>query len=142
MKAKLSELLRLLGVRQPAEQRRAHVGQGEEIRLFLPLTEDRKLLVGRLTQDGDDFVFEYSDEFAKGTFPLLPDFPRREVRQYRSHVLWPFFLVRLPPVDRPDVQQEIRERNLEPDDKLQLLGSLGRRAISSPYELELAHHVT
>lgn len=73
---------------------------------------------------------------SRGYLPL-PDFPKTDV-VYRSPDLWPFFLARLPPVDRPDVQAEIARRNLESDDTLKLLGSLGRTAISSPYELEPA----
>ena len=108
-----------------------------ELRLTLPLENGIRLLVGALRRDHEDFVFEYAKAFTKSQMPLLPGFPDPDV-VYRSPRLWPFFLVRLPPIGRPDVQAQIARRNVESDDTIKLLGSLGRKTISSPYELEPA----
>lgn len=109
-------------------------GDSDSLNLVLPLDRGERIPVGTLRREADDFVFEYSAEFVKSGLPLLPDFPKTgEV--YRSPELWPFFLVRLPPVDRPDVRAEIERMNLQADDTLQILGRLGRAAITSPYEL-------
>ena len=131
----LSAILRILGLSKGLGSRPA--SHQDDLKLSLPLEDGVRVLVGTLRRDDEDFVFEYAKEFAKSGLPLLPDFPKTDV-VYRSPDLWPFFLARLPPVDRPDVQAEIARRNLETDDTLKLLGSLGRTAISSPYELEPA----
>ena len=69
--------------------------------------------------------------------PPISAFPDK-FREYRSSRLWPFFEVRVPPTDRPDVKQVVSERGIDRDDVFRLLGELGRRSISSPYEFELA----
>jgi len=118
-----------------ADADRSPLGQ---IGLYLSTGSDRTE-VGRLWKEGDEFVFEYSTEFqARTDLPTVPDFPDRD-RAYRSPDLWPFFLARLPPSNRPDVEQAIREKGIGPQNTLELLAFLGRRAISSPYELELTH---
>jgi len=137
MRAQFSEVLRLLGLR-PSPTAHDDKTIDEEVRLYLR-SAGEGIFVGRLRKEGDEFVFEYSKEFAsREDLPSLPDFPHRN-RPYRSADLWPFFLVRLPPSDRPDVQRVIRDKGIEPQNTLELLGKLGRRAISSPYELELTH---
>ena len=102
--------------------------------LLLSLPLERTIKVGTLHRDDDGYVFQYAKEFAESHLPLLPDFPRID-DTYRSPELWPFFAVRLPPVDRPDVKAQIEKLNIDKDDTLKLLGSLGQRVISSPYEL-------
>ena len=136
MKTPLADILRFLGVRStPAATDQS---QHEEIRLYLMVPDRGRLLVGSLRRDRDEFVFEYAPEFVQSDLPTLPDFPST-TRAYRSSELWPFFLVRLPPADRADVQREISDQGIEPANTFALLGRLGRRTISSPYELELAH---
>jgi HipA-like protein len=139
VRAPLSTLLQFLGVK-PSPQARDDKGIDEEIRLYLtlPTASDRRILVGRLRKEKDEYVFAYSDDFkARPGLPSLPDFPNRN-KTYRSPDLWPFFLVRLPPKDRHDVQEYLREAGIPPENTLEVLGALSRRAISSPYELELA----
>ena len=106
----------------------------ERLPLSLPLDGEARVLVGTLGRDEGGFVFEYTKEFLESGLPLLPDFPRPD-GAYRARKLWPFFAVRLPPVDRPDVQAELERRKIDGDDTIQILGSLGRKVISSPYQL-------
>lgn len=138
MTDRISELLKRLGIRRP--QSDAAANSDDELRLVLPLDDGRRVVVGWLSQDGESFVFRYSDEFIQAGLPALPDFPRLGGGPYRSRDLWPFFLVRIPPTDRPDVQREI-QRLGKPMDLLQLLAHFGQRAVTSPYELELDHAV-
>lgn len=137
MKAPFADLLRRMGV-NPGPRAADDKSQAEEeVRLFLDLP-DKRLFVGRLWKQREVFLFQYSDEFLSRTdLPLLPDFPRRDKGFYRSERLWPFFLVRLPPLGRADVQRAVKEEGIEPANTLEMLARLGRRAISSPYELEL-----
>ena len=112
-------------------------GACRELDLFMPIDSER-IFVGMLLQDGNQYVFRYSQEFqARQDLPPISAFPDK-FREYRSARLWPFFEVRVPPTDRPDVRQVVDERGIDSDDVFRLLGELGRRAISSPYEFELA----
>jgi len=108
----------------------------EEVRVYLE-TDRGRVYVGRLKRDREGFEFTYSAEFlARSDLPPIPDLPDK-TRVYKATVLWPFFLARLPPTDRPDVREQLRAAGIAPDDTLEVLGKLGRRAISSPYDLEL-----
>ncbi|MEO8360166.1 MAG: HipA N-terminal domain-containing protein [Vicinamibacteria bacterium] len=100
----------------------------------LPVDGGVSVLVGTLGRVEGGFVFAYAKEFLDSGLPLLPDFPRPD-GVHRSRTLWPFFAVRLPPVDRQDVQVELERRSIDKGDTIHLLGSLGRKVISSPYEL-------
>lgn len=140
MKETLSHVLRYLGVIDPPEAAHDKTPADEQIVLFLPLGPDERLRVGTLHKEGDEFVFAYSPEFQSRTdVPTLPDFPDRG-RVYRAPELWPFFLARLPPTNRPDVRDVIEQRGIEAHNTLEVLGELGKKAISSPYELELLAH--
>ena len=123
-------LFRVLGAFTSKEPMRS--SKTSDLLLSLPL--EKPIIVGRLQREDDGYVFRYSKEFAESHLPLLPDFPRVD-DTYRSPELWPFFAVRLPPVDRPDVKAQIEKLQIDKDDTLKLLGSLGQRVISSPYEL-------
>lgn len=80
-------------------------------------------------------MFRYDGAYAaRADYPALAAFPDRG-REYRSTELWPFFEVRLPPLDRADVQHLIRERNIDAGDTMRLLAELGARTITTPYEL-------
>lgn len=140
MRRTLSDLLRYLGVGGSPDAAHDRTPGAEEVLLLLPLANGERLRVGSLRKDGDEFVFSYSQVFAaRNDIPSLPDFPDR-TRTYRSSELWPFFLARLPPTNRPDVREVIESRGIEPANTLEVLGQLGKRAISSPYELELLAH--
>ncbi len=136
MKKRLSDVLQHFGL--DTTEAVDHSTATDRIVLYLPLPGAR-VLVGTLTKEGDDFVFQYSDAFrARLELRPLPDFPRRE-HVYRSRELWPFFQTRLPPAKRPDVAKMIETRRLDPKNTLQMLGQLGRETVTSPYVLELKH---
>jgi HipA-like protein len=134
MKAGLAEILRALGFRdQPALPASP---KDEEVRVYLEIDSGR-IYVGRLRRDREGFEFSYSPEFlARPDLPPIPDLPDK-ARVYKSSALWPFFLARLPPTDRPDVREQLQAAGIAADDVLEVLGKLGRRTISSPYDLEL-----
>ena len=134
MKAGLAEILRALGFKdQPAPPASP---KDEEVRVYLEI-DSARIYVGRLKRDREGFEFAYSPEFlARPDLPPIPDLPDK-TRVYKSNVLWPFFLARLPPTDRPDVREQLRAAGIAPEDTLEVLGKLGRRTISSPYDLEL-----
>lgn len=119
-------------------RRSAGVSPGREIRVLIDIG-GRRLHVGTLSEEGDEYVYRYSPEFKdQNEVPPISAFP--EVgRVYRAKLdeLWTFFRVRLPPTNRQDVKQVISDRGLDEADVMQLLGVIGRRSIATPYELEL-----
>jgi hypothetical protein len=136
MKRHLAEILRRLGIR--SNETPAASDSHERVLLYLPARGER-VFVGELKREGDEFVFAYAPGFVRRLdLPPLPDFPQKD-KTYRSARLWPFFLTRLPPAGRPDVRDVLSQRGIPASDTLQVLGELGRKAISSPYELELRH---
>ncbi len=96
------------------------------------------ILVGRLSQEVDEFVFRYDREFAsrEDAFPIGA-FPDLE-EEYRSEELWPFFAVRIPPVAREDVRAALKQQAIREDQTLEILGSLAKRSVSNSYELKLS----
>jgi HipA-like protein len=102
------------------------------------MTRDGKKVIGTLWKDGNEFVFRYDPKFVRseGAKPIsaFPDLDE----EYRREDLWPFFAVRLPPVDREDVRRVLKERHIPESDVLRLLGEVSGRGVSSPYRFALA----
>jgi HipA-like protein len=115
-------------VAQPSPQRGV-------IKVLGPAPDRDEVSVGVLTNEQGEFVFRYDPAYAaRRDYPALVAFPEKH-REYRSTVLWPFFDVRLPPLDRADIRHLIDEHKLHHADTLQLLGELGARTITTPYQL-------
>ncbi len=103
--------------------------------IVLDLTSEDPLLVGTLSAEGGQYTFRYSEVFKRRLdIPAISAFPNRE-EVYRAGELWPFFQVRLPPLDRPDVRRVVEERRLNKDDLMSLLPALGGHVVTSPYNL-------
>ena len=118
-----------------------HPGSSEEygLKVYLPLPEDHtaRHLVGTLTCERGEWTFCYDSGYAEdATAPAISAFPDKG-KIYRSRDLWPFFYVRLPPLEREDIKEIVQREGLKEKDKLRLLGFLSRRAITSPFEFEL-----
>jgi HipA-like protein len=110
---------------------------GRSLRVSVVLSNQDRVSVGSLRMADSEFVFQYTESFKKRKdLPAISAFPNKD-EVYRSSVLWPFFEVRLPPMDRPDVARVIEEKHLDTEDTLGLLGELGRRVVATPYELDL-----
>jgi HipA-like protein len=95
-------------------------------------------LIGTLSQQDGQFVFRYDPAFAASPdarpipgFPVLDD-------EYWSRVLWPFFVVRIPPADRSDVRDALARRGLRPRQTLEVLGTLANRFIANTYRFDLS----
>lgn len=101
----------------------------------------QSILVGTLRQEEGEFVFEYSPAFkAQDELPPISAFPEKGC-VYRSSALWPFFAVRLPPMDRKDVQSIIAEKKIPTHDVLRLVAELAGKSPTSPYELRYVERV-
>jgi HipA-like protein len=116
--------------------RPAQHDSGRELRVYID-TDKGRLHVATMTEEDGEFVFRYSKEFRERTdISPIPGFP--DVGdEYRSEVLWPFFQIRIPPINREDVQRVVEKHGIAHDDLFRLLGTLGHRTITTPYDLEL-----
>jgi HipA-like protein len=114
----------------------AHTDAAQSLELYLPVSGEQ-VLVGKLTQESGQFLFRYSETFKRRSdLPPITAFPDKDAA-YESKELWPFFQVRLPPVDRADVREILQRRRIDTNDTLTLLAELGKRAVSGPYEFKL-----
>lgn len=99
---------------------------------YVPRGEDA-VAVGVLTFAQDRWIFEYDEEFKRLRGTLRPIEGFRDLdKVYESRVLFPFFAVRIPDLDRKDVQRVLEARHISDPDLPDLLRIFGRRALSSP----------
>src|SRR5262245_48021485 len=56
-------------------------------------------------------------------------------KEYRSTELWPFFLLRIPSLKQPAVQEFLRSANVQSPTAAILLRQFGKRSIANPFEL-------
>ena len=87
-------------------------------------------LIGRLFRDNSGYVFRYDTDYDSDPISAFPSLDQ----EYRSEHLWPFFAARIPPFDREDVQREMSNLELSEDQIIDILGSLARVSVTSPYE--------
>lgn len=123
------------GLRLPA----ARGETGIRVGVYLD-SEQGEQIVGWLSQDAGEFVFKYDAGFvAKEGAEPISAFPDLHA-EYRQEKLWPFFAVRIPPLDRADVKLLLESQHISPDDRnmLELLGTLAKRSISNRYELRIS----
>ena len=102
--------------------------------LLLELADRKEpLTVGELSYDGEIWTFAYDEAYKRCSEVLRPVEGFDEVdKTYRSSVLFPFFAVRIPDADRPDVRKKLAEQHIEDPDASDLLRLFGRRVVSSP----------
>ena len=97
-------------------------------------TPDGLCLVGRLSCEQDEFVFRYDPAYREEPISAFPGIDQ----EYRSQHLWPFFAVRIPPIDREDMRKEILDLSLEEDQIIEILGLVAKVSVTNPYEFKLA----
>jgi HipA-like protein len=90
------------------------------------------LHVGTLTRDEGLWHFCYSTAFKQQSeVAPITDFPDRD-RDYTSKNLWPFFALRIPSINQPQVRDYLKEHN--PSEEM-LLNRFGRSSASNPFTL-------
>ena len=92
------------------------------------------VVVGYLYKDNEHFVFRYASDYSGdpiSSFPLVD-------QVYRSETLWPFFAVRIPPLDRADVRETMKKRALEGGQTIRVLHTVAEASPTNPYEFRLA----
>ncbi len=125
----LDELCLAAGIRRPRAPRETLERKLEVSQLS---REHGRELVGELSCEDGEFVFRYVPGYDGRP---IAEFPRKD-RVYRSEALWVFFVVRMPPPGRPDVQEILKGINA--DDPLEMLAALGRTSVANTYELRFA----
>lgn len=95
----------------------------------------RDLKVGRLEEGPGGWAFAYSKDFqGQNRVKALADFPKK-TKLYRFEELWPFFASRIPSLEQPKVQRQLREENIDADDIGALLRRYGKRTITNAFIL-------
>lgn len=119
--------------------------QKEEMELRLPKEEVqrfvlsyKKLDIGVLTCEDGEWTFKYTEDFKqeKDAFNPIIGFPDLD-KIYKSESLWPFFLVRIPGLGQPKVQEAIEEAEIDPSNEAQLLKLFGKKTIANPFILSV-----
>jgi HipA-like protein len=88
--------------------------------------------VGQLEFRDGTWTFRYDDQYRRrDDLRPIEGFDDRE-KVYRSSVLFPFFAVRIPDVDRSDVKRKLDEERVRDPELTDLLRIFGRRVLSSP----------
>ena len=88
--------------------------------------------VGELSFDGTAWSFKYAEEYKqRPDLRPLEGFDELD-RVYRSSVLFPFFAVRIPDVEREDVRRKLEADRVRDPEPADLLRIFGRRVVSSP----------
>lgn len=116
---------------------RATPETGLQVRVYGTGDGAGRQLIGVLWQERGEFVFKYDAAFARspGAEPISA-FPDLE-ETYTSRHLWPFFAVRIPPPERSDVRDALAKHGIKPEQTLEVLGTVAKRSISNPYQLDL-----
>lgn len=90
------------------------------------------LHVGTLSRERGVWRFRYSDAFKQQeAVAPITDFPDRS-RVYESPKLWPFFAIRIPSINQPQVRAYLRDHEASEE---MLLNRFGRLSAANPFVL-------
>ena len=131
----LQQMLSDFGMSYARLNRARPHASGRSLRLLLKFGAER-ISVGMLTYEDDEYVFRYSPDYRRRGLPPIAEFPDTS-EVYRSEHLWPFFEVRVPPLNRPDIVSLLEEKGIRPTDLFGILGRIASRSVTSPFEFEL-----
>lgn len=95
----------------------------------------KTLTVGYLELNHGVWKFSYSNEF-KEQDELRPivQFPDTN-KVYQNEELWPFFTIRIPGLNQPEIENILESENIDRSNEVELLKRFGEKTISNPYEL-------
>ena len=95
----------------------------------------KSLIIGHLELNDGIWIFYYSKEF-KEQDELRPivQFPDKD-KVYKNEELWPFFTIRIPGLNQPEIQNILESEDIDKTNEVALLQRFGKKTISNPYEL-------
>lgn len=133
MKGVLSSLLKssAWGVGRSHSAERAVTGK--RVQVYRRKSTDPPELVGELSLDEGEYVFDYVPGYSGAPISAFPE----TTGHYRAKVLWPFFEVRIPPASRKDVQEVMETEKIDGSDPFEMLARLGRLSVANSYEMRL-----
>lgn len=117
--------------------------KGANTDLHLPLQERQIFVlhignvpVGELSCLDGEWTFSYTQQFKNCSDEFYPivGFPDLD-KVYHSDKLWPFFLVRIPGLGQPEIQEIIAREKLDATNEAQLLRHFGERTLANPFTL-------
>ena len=117
--------------------------KGNDDLTITPKSEEGKFILkvdnielGILKHENGKWCFAYTEEFKKhkNEYNAIVGFPDLDKVYYRE-TLWPFFLIRIPGLKQPAVQEIIRKEKIDQENEVQLLKRFGQKTIANPYEL-------
>jgi len=114
--------------------RRFGKGSGGAARFVLRYTAPAGIAVtvGHLDFSDGVWTFRYDDEYkSRPDLRPIEGFDELE-RVYSSKVLFPFFAVRIPDVERDDVRRRLKHDRIRDPELTDLLRIFGRQVVSSP----------
>ncbi|HLR33520.1 MAG TPA: HipA N-terminal domain-containing protein [Fodinibius sp.] len=95
----------------------------------------KSLTVGYLELNGGVWTFSYADEFKEqDTLRPIVQFPDTH-KVYKNEELWPFFTIRIPGLNQPEIAQIIEAEDIDRTNEVELLKRFGEKTISNPYDL-------
>lgn len=93
------------------------------------------LIIGKLILKDGEWKFKYSNKFIEqNEISPLTDFPKKD-KEYFSKSLWPFFVSRIPSLERPEIKYKIIKNKINEDNEVELLKYFGKKSISNPFTL-------
>jgi hypothetical protein len=96
-----------------------------------------ELEMGILQFIGEEWVFEYADQFkTQQVISPLIDFPELN-KVYKSKILWPFFSNRIPSLKQPKIKAYIDQNPSEKQNVVKLLEVFGEYSVNNPFRLQL-----
>ncbi|MEZ5058464.1 MAG: HipA N-terminal domain-containing protein [Saprospiraceae bacterium] len=98
----------------------------------------KSLVIAKLKYQKEIWTFEYTEEFKnQDEISPLPDFPDKN-KVYESEALFPFFVLRIPSLHQPRIQNVIKKENIDQNNIIEMLKRFGKDSISNPFRLLLA----
>lgn len=96
----------------------------------------KTLAIGELTLVDGVWTFTYTDAFkAQSKIEPLPDFPDVNKAYKKEDELHPFFLIRIPSLKQPSVQEIIKKKKIDANNEVELLKTFGYKSIANPFLL-------
>lgn len=109
-----------------------HKGVSAKFILSHPTTS-----IGELFFDGESWIFRYTDEFKKQSkLSPIVDFPDVD-KEYKSIVLFPYFGFRIPSLSQPRIKKIVKQKQINPDNPVDLLKQFGQRTIVNAFDLRM-----
>lgn len=94
--------------------------------------------IAELKREDNRYTFRYLDAFHNLTLQPLPGLDPKNDPPYEGTELPLYFRERMPDTRRPDVMRLMQQFRIPENNSLLLLATLGRHAVTDPFEFQLS----